>query len=238
VKPRLRQLLREQRQQSLINDYLAKLAPSGSVSIDAAKQEVGDRIVASTYLNSVTQVPASYPTDAEVGEAYERAKPNLTIPASYRVAQIFLAIPPNADASAIEAVRTEASKLAAQAKQGDFAELARAHSQDVRSAASGGDVGEVALALMIPEIREPVTHLQVGQVSEPVQSPAGFHILKLMSIQAARLATLDEVKPRLRQLLREQRQQSLINDYLAKLAPSGSVSIDSAALDNLLLKVK
>lgn len=211
--------------------------PEVKARIDAAVKDITARIVSSSYLESVTQLPAGFPSDAELSAAYERAKPNLNLAATYRVAQIYLPTPPNADAAAIAAARAEAVKVAAQARQGDFAALAKARSQDARSAAQGGEVGNLPLAQMLPEIRDTVAALQPNQVSEPVQSPTGFHVLKLLGGQPARLATLEEVKPRLQAALREQQQQELINAYLTKLAPATNVSIDGAALDAVLKKV-
>ena len=56
-------------------------------------------------------------------------------------------------------------------------------------------------------------------------------------MQAARTPTLEEVKPRLQQMLREQRQQQLERDYMAQLAPVASVTIDNAVLNAVLQKI-
>ncbi|MNY68138.1 Chaperone SurA [compost metagenome] len=74
------------------------------------------------------------------------------------------------------------------------------------------------------------------QVSAPVQSPAGFHVLKLLAKQPARTATFEESRPRLQAALRAQRRQELVNAYFAQLAPADSIRIDSAALDAALQK--
>lgn len=211
--------------------------PEIKAQIDAAVHDVRNRIVSRSYLESQLQVPTTYPTDADLATAYEQAKPQLQLPALHRVAQIYLATPPEADAAAIERVRAQAAGLAEQARRGDFAALAKAHSQDARSAAQGGEVGILPLAQLLPEMHDPVAGLQPGQVSEPVRSPSGFHVLKLLASQPARLATLEEARPRLQAALRERRKQEMLNDYLIRLAPPGSVSIDSAALDAALQKV-
>lgn len=205
--------------------------------IDDAVKEVTARIISSTYLASVVPLPVGYPTDVDVAAAYEQAQPSLKLPAAYRISQIYLATPPGADAAAVAKVRDEAVKLTTRARTGDFAAIAKSSSQDARSAERGGDVGAIALDQMIPEIREPVSKLKLGQVTGPVQSSSGFHIVKLTDLQAARTATLEEVKPRLQQMLREQRQQQLARDYMAQLAPVASVTIDNAVLDAVLQKM-
>lgn len=203
--------------------------------VDAATREIASRVVSTSYLESVSQVPAGYPSDAEVKAAYEQGKTSYNLPAAYRVAQIYLATP-DRSASAVAKVREEAGKLARQARAGDFAAVARASSQDKRTAERGGEVDTLPLARMLPELRDTVAKLKPGQVSEPVQAEAGFHVVKLLDITPARTATLEEMTPQLQAALRQQRQQQLVQAYLAQVAPATNLSIDAAALDAALKK--
>ncbi|MDQ0608258.1 parvulin-like peptidyl-prolyl isomerase [Variovorax sp. W1I1] len=209
--------------------------PEVKAKVDAAVREATMRVVAASYLESVSQVPAGYPSDAEVKAAYEQGKANFNLPAGYRVAQIFMATP-DRDAAAIAKAREEAGRLARQARAGDFAAVARANSQDKRTAGRGGEVETLPLAGMLPELRDTVATLKPGEVSEPVQAQAGFHVVKLLDTQPARTATLEEMKPQLQLALRQQRQQQLVQAYLAQLAPATQLSIDGAALDAALKK--
>lgn len=211
--------------------------PEVKMRVAAAIKDITARIVSSSYLASVAKLPADYPSDADVKSVYERSKSQLNVAASYRVAQIFLPVAPDADAATVTAARTKAAELAAQARTGDFASLAKANSHDAASAAQGGEVGNLPLAQLLPETREIVAAMQPNQVSEPVRSTSGFHVLKLLAKQAERPASFEEVRPTLQAALREQRQQELINEYLGKLAPSSEVSIDNAALNAVLKKI-
>ena len=210
--------------------------PEIKARVEAAVKDATARIVAATYLESVTQVPTDYPAVSDIKAAYEQGKANFSLPATYRVAQIYLPTPAN-DAVAAKKLAEKAKKLSAQARTGDFAALAKAESQDQRSAARGGEVGTLALADMVPEVRDAVAKMKSGQVSEPVQAPTGIHIIKLLDSQAARTATLEEMTPRLQAALRQQRQQQLMQAYVAGLAPADRLNIDTAALDAALQKV-
>lgn len=210
--------------------------PEVKAKVDAAMREISARIVTTSYLESVSQVPAGFPSETEVQGAYEQGKANFNLPAAYRVAQIYLATS-SQDPAAVAKVRDEASRLARQARAGDFAALARTNSQDRRSAERGGEVDTLPLARILPELRDTVAKLKVGEISEPVQAQAGFHVVKLLGIQPARTATLDEMKPQLRAALRQQRQQQLMQSYLAQVAPAAQLSIDAAALDAALKKM-
>lgn len=231
--------------QRLISEALLKEAqskgwaerPENKARVDAAVRELTTRMVTTGYLESVTPVPAAYPSEAELRAAYDQGKAGFNVPAQYRVAQIFLSAP-KSDTAAVAKARDEAKKLAVQARSGNFASIAKSHSQDPRSAERGGEVGMLPLDQLLPEMRETVVKLKVGQVSDPVQSNAGFHVLKVLDSQASHVATFEEIKPRLNDALRQQRQQQLAQAYLSGLAPAGSLSIDGAAVDAALQEVK
>lgn len=192
-----------------------------------------EQIVFRDYLRSVSSVPADYPSTAELQQAYDAGKANWMTPPLYRVSQIFLAVP---DAQSLDAVRKQATELSkkAQGTPGDFATLATQYSQDRLTAERGGDTGLQPLQQLVPEVRSAVAKLKVGAVSEPVQSAAGFHVIKLTEQQPARTATLDELRDQLTQALRAQRQEQIAQAYLDGMLNTATLSIDGAELNKVL----
>lgn len=192
-----------------------------------------EQIVLRTYLESVSQVPDDYPGEDELRTAYEANKANWVTPALFQVSQIFLAIDGR---QSLDTVRKQAFELAKRARDGkvDFAELAAKHSQDRESAQRGGDIGRRHLEQLLPEVRPVLARLEVGAVSEPVQSATGFHILKLTDLQPSRTATLDEVRMQLQTKLRATRQEQIAKAYMEGLVNSVQLSIDGAALSEVL----
>ncbi|AZD85836.1 Putative PpiC-type peptidyl-prolyl cis-trans isomerase precursor [Pseudomonas chlororaphis subsp. aureofaciens] len=192
-----------------------------------------EQIVFRDYLRSVSQVPAGYPSEAELQQAYDAGKAQWQTPALYRVSQIFLAV---SDPQALEATRKQAQELSkkAQAAPGEFAALASQYSQEPDSARRGGDSGLQPLQQLLPEVRGAVARLKVGAVSDAVQSAAGFHVLKLTEQQPARTATLDELRERLTQALRAQRQEQIAKAYLEGMLDTTTLSIDGAQLNKVL----
>lgn len=197
-----------------------------------AFQAAQERILVQSYLASVSRAPDDYPAQADLQAAYERAKPQLAQPAQYRVSQIFL---PAAlgDGDAVSAARKQAADLVkrAQAPKADFAALAQNYSRDDTTRAEGGDIGFVPLAQLTPEMRPVVEQMKAGEVAAPVQSVAGFHILKLTDLRPASVTPFDQVKEELRAALRTQRQEMAARAYLEGLLNAGTVSIDGAALN-------
>ena len=96
----------------------------------------------------------------------------------------------------------------------DFAEVAKANSSD-GSAASGGDLGWFGLGQMVPEFEAAVTTLEVGQVSEPVKSQFGWHLIKLNEKRDTAPPTLDEARPELENQLRQAALQARLEELRA-----------------------
>ncbi|OZI26762.1 hypothetical protein CAL26_05430 [Bordetella genomosp. 9] len=204
--------------------------PEVKAQIEAATRE----LVFRSYLASVSTVPADYPSDKELSAAYERTKSNWVEPAMYRVAQIFLAAPAN-DTAAVARARKQADDVAKQAQgpKADFTALMRKYSQDA-GAQQGGDTGMIPLGQLLPEMRPVVATMRKGQVSAPVQSLQGFHILKLVDERPQQAATYAQVRDRLRQGMRQERQQQSAQAYLQGLLDKQSVTVDGAALGAVL----
>lgn len=192
-----------------------------------------EQIVFRDYLRSVSQVPAEYPNATELQQAYDAGKANWQTPALYRVSQIFLGVN---DPQALDAVRKQATELSkkAQSAPGEFAALATQYSQDRVTAERGGDTGLQPLQQLVPEVRGAVARLKVGAVSDPVQSAAGFHVIKLTEQQPARTATLDELRDQLTQALRAQRQDQIAQAYLDGMLNTATLSIDGAELNKII----
>lgn len=91
----------------------------------------------------------------------------------------------------------------------DFAELARAHSEDTGSAIEGGSLGWVSPGVMVPEFQEKMDALAVGEVSEVFKSRFGWHLIKVMDRREQNMA--DEYK---RTKAREQIRQRKIDEEL------------------------
>lgn len=93
----------------------------------------------------------------------------------------------------------EAARLAAEARKTPdrFAELARKHSQDPGSAANGGDLGLFGRGMMVPAFEEAAFRLKEGEISAPVKSEFGWHVIRVTGVQPAKARPLAEVRAEL-----------------------------------------
>lgn len=93
----------------------------------------------------------------------------------------------------------------------DFAALAKEFSQDPGSASEGGDLGFAGRDVYDPAFEEALYALQEGQVSAPVQTEFGWHLIKLLGVQSPEIPSFDSMKPELvRELKAQQVEQRFV----------------------------
>ena len=151
--------------------------------------KVPERVRAEYLVLSAAELGKSeVATEAELKEAYDKRASQLGVAEQRRASHILVQ------------TKEQAEGIAAEARKAPqrFAELARKHSQDSGSAENGGDLGFNARgALAAKSLEEAIFKLKNGEISDPVQSEFGFHVLRLTGIQAAKVASFDEMRKEL-----------------------------------------
>lgn len=120
------------------------------------------------------------------------------------------------------AVKARIDALRARVAPANFAELARANSQDQQSARQGGSLGIFAKGAMVPEFEKAVVALKPGEISPVIQTQYGYHII--------RRPTYDQIKGQLFQASRGRSVAAAESTYLAKLEQNGKVEIKKGAV--------
>jgi peptidyl-prolyl cis-trans isomerase C len=143
-----------------------------------------------------------------------------------RASHILIRVEENADAKTKDAARAKAADVLKQAKAGkDFAELAKHYSQDPGSAANGGDLGFFARGQMVGPFEQAAFAMKAGDMSDIIETPFGFHIIKAGERQASRTVPIDEVKPQIEQFLQNQQRQEKTEAFINTLKAKGKVEI-------------
>ena len=110
----------------------------------------------------------------------------------------------------------EAKKLKTDLDGGaDFAELAKVHSKDPGSGAGGGDLGWFGTGMMIKPFEDAVVAMEPGQVSDPLQTQFGWHIIKLNETRIAAVPPLEEVREELAEGIEGAAVEALVADLTA-----------------------
>ncbi|MDQ3267436.1 MAG: peptidylprolyl isomerase, partial [Pseudomonadota bacterium] len=154
--------------------------------------------------------------DGEIKKYYEEHQNEFGSPEQRQAAHILIATVAQASDADKLVANAKAEQVLQQVKQSPdkFAELAKQHSQDPGSAASGGDLGQFGPGMMVKPFDEAVFKLKIGEISGLVQTDFGFHIIKLLAVNPAKTFPLIEAKSAITQRLKLQK----ANDKFAELA--------------------
>jgi peptidyl-prolyl cis-trans isomerase D len=151
---------------------------------------------------------------ADIERAYNNNIEQYTTPEQVRASHILLKTEGKDDA----AVKAKAEDLLKQARAGaDFADLARKYSEDDASAKNGGDLDYFGRGRMVPEFDQAVFAMTPGQISEPVKTQYGYHIIKLADRKNATTRTLTEVRQQIMDQLAYERAQAQTSDLAQTL---------------------
>ncbi|CAD5110343.1 SurA N-terminal domain-containing protein [Zestomonas carbonaria] len=145
--------------------------------------------------------------DEELQALYQREISNL---AEQRdAAHILIEVNDKVDEAQAKARIEEIRKQLDEGK--DFAALAKEFSEDPGSADNGGELGYAGPGVYDPEFEEVLYALKDGEISQPVRSPYGWHLIKLLGVQAPEVPSFDSLKEKLvRELKTQQVEQRFV----------------------------
>jgi len=147
-------------------------------------------------------------TDAAMKKVYEEAVQKAGAEPEVRARHILV---PTED---------EAKAVLAEIKKGtDFAELAKQKSKDPGAAAEGGDLGYFGKDQMVPEFAETAFKLNKGEVSDPVKTQFGWHIIKIEDKRNKPVPSFENVKEQIETFVARRAQA----DYIAKLRQAAKI---------------
>lgn len=174
--------------------------------------------------DSVIQVDTAL-TDEELRDRFSREAPGVQI----RARHILIAYPEGATAAQRDSVMEVARGIRERAVGGEeFAALAGEYSDDPGSAAQGGDLGFFGRGQMVPTFEEAAFGLDEGEISEPVESPYGVHIIQLVERRAPEF---DSVATRFRQQVQTQMQIAAESTYVEGIEGPADVTLAEDAVE-------
>lgn len=164
-------------------------------------------------------------SEAEIRDFYEQNMRRYNRPKQYRASHILIKVDPTRIATDKEPARLKAEGLAEQAKSGeDFYNLAYYNSND-RTKMVGGDIGYFHTGQIVKEFEDAIVDLQPGDIVGPVETLAGFHIIKLTEVKEPRQLMFEEVKDKIKQTLEKKRYTALYDEWMAGLKEQYPVEV-------------
>jgi peptidyl-prolyl cis-trans isomerase C len=164
--------------------------------------------------------------EGEVEAFYKQNTDRFKQGETVRASHILFGVPKGADAAQKEQARAKAERVLKQIRSaGDFAKLARENSADSASAAKGGDLGFFPKGQMEPAFEQTAFALKPGSTSGLVETPFGFHIIRVFERRPPRTVPLEEVGGRIKEFLTGQQRQAKVAAFLDQAKAKRKIEI-------------
>ena len=160
-----------------VEEYIAQIHASGE-TMAKIRQEIANEMII-MQVQQGTVMRGIQISEQELNNFLNSEEGKLVTSPDVSIGQILLSAPSTATVDELEIIKNKLSEITQQLAEGaDFKQLAITNSDD-QSALEGGDLGWRKLAQLPLPFSESLKNLELGQVSEPIRSGAGFHLLKL-----------------------------------------------------------
>ncbi|MDX9708939.1 MAG: peptidylprolyl isomerase [Trichloromonas sp.] len=156
-------------------------------------------------------------TDEQVRAYYDERRATYKRPRQFKASQILVKVDPASNKEEREALLAKAQGLLAQARAGeDFYNLAYYNSDD-RSKYVGGDLGYFHEGQTVKEFEDALKQLKPGEISEPIRTMYGYHIVKLFENNDPRQLDFEEVQDKIRKTLEKEARDKIYEEWMSSL---------------------
>lgn len=188
-------------------------------------REYTRRDILISHFVETTFVSKAAISEAEVRAFYDKNPDRFTRPETVKASHILIGADDKASADDKKKAREKAEKLRKELAGGaDFATLAKGNST-CPSSQQGGDLGFFGKGQMVPAFEKAAFALKPGEVSDVVETPFGYHIIKLTEKKPAETVDFKDVKAKIEEFLKGQKVNELIKDYLADVKKTAKIEI-------------
>lgn len=193
---------------------------------DRIKEEIREGILLRAVIDAQIGDKVNV-TIEDANQYYEQNRSRYEVPEQVKASHILIKLDtsdPNTDPNEAKAkAKEKAEDLLKQIKAGaDFAELAKANS-DCPSAERGGDLGFFSRGRMVPPFETAAFALEVGQVSDIVETRFGYHIIKVTDRKDAETKTFEQVKDEIIQQLTQKKQRELTEQFIESVKAEADI---------------
>jgi peptidyl-prolyl cis-trans isomerase D len=185
-------------------------------------------------VNAADLKPDAAPSEDELKKRYQDEKQRFVQPEQRLVSHILINVPKNATPAQQKAALEKAQKVASEANPSDFAKLAQQDSDDLGSRRQGGDLGWLEKGVTNKAFDDALFSLQKGQISKPVLSDEGYHVLWLRDVRSGQAKPFEAVRGELAQEAEKAERDRQYNEVAGKLADKtyqNPSSLEPAAQD-------
>ncbi len=203
------------------DEALSKALAKDGMTMEQLRQQISEQIQ-QDRLMALTVKDKPKISEADIKRFYEE---NYKTPENrIHIKVITLPVAPDANAAQQEEVRAQAEKAMTEAQKGeDFDKLIKQYSKPIPGTPSG-DLGYIRQADLDPKFFEFLSNLKQGEVV-PLKTPKGFQIIKLIDAKMGQIVSLQEVKPKIEEILEREQMTKLFSEHLKEARKRALIKI-------------
>lgn len=196
-------------------DDIAKELAKEGLSLGAYKNDVREQMVRMRLLRREIKSKLMV-TDQEIGEYYRLHRNDYEGREAVRIQQILLPVPKGPGGDVREKMRKAANEISGRLKNGESFEL---------MVAGGGDLGFIERGMVFPELEKAAFALEKGEISDIIETPAGFHIIKALDKRGGGLKPIEDVREEIQGRIEEQKMMKKFEEWLTLLRKKSLIEI-------------
>lgn len=202
-------------------DFMNEMDRQGFTE-EAFRGDVADQIRVIRLIEREVQSKVSPPSREDARRYYEENRDRMVEPERIRARHILITTEDKTEEEALQMINEVYEK--ASENPDEFSELARNFSEGP-TAPYGGDLGYFAREEMVQDFAETAFSLEIGQVSEPVKTRFGYHIIKVLGRRASERRSFEEMQDTLMQYLYQLRMEEEYSSFLQRIREEANIEI-------------
>jgi peptidyl-prolyl cis-trans isomerase SurA len=211
------------RRKMKMDDLRSELAKENS-SIETYRKEVKDHLLRMRLLRREIRSRITV-SEEEIGDYYLKHRDAYEGKEAVRIRQILVLYPQDVDEKIKANLREEMNAIHKRLRNGEpFEQLAAQYSQGP-GAATGGDIGFIEKGSILPRVEVVAFRLKMDEVSEVIESPIGFHIIKTIDKRGAGIKPINSVREEIKAKIEEEKSDKKYEEWIKELRSKSLIEI-------------
>ena len=206
-----------------VDTLRATLSQEGT-SLEEYREEIRNNIIRGRLVEKEIRSKTTI-HEKEIGEYYSKHRDQYEGKEATRIRQILLLKPKNCDAETAKDLRAQAELIRQRLDDGESFDLLVTEYSQGPAARSGGDLGFVEKGMMFPAVDMAVSGLTKGETSGVIETPVGFHIIRVVDKRGAGIKPLEEVRDEIVRNIGNEKTNKKYQEWLKELREQSLVEI-------------